>query len=62
MNEHLDSHEKAKQARIMLVDRMKKIRVQKDSDKPKNKQSKNNQVSKESHTGRTHGSHIDMCT
>eukprot|EP00972_Heterocapsa_arctica_P064394 9503468-Heterocapsa_arctica.AAC.1 len=59
MNDHLNTQEKAKQARMMLVDRRKNIRVQKDSDKPKNKHIKKNQVSKGNYTGRTHGSHMD---
>eukprot|EP00972_Heterocapsa_arctica_P042882 6322065-Heterocapsa_arctica.AAC.1 len=62
MNDHLDTHEKAKQARMMLVNRMKNIRVQKESDKPKNIHFKKKQVSKGNGAGRTHGSHVDMST
>ncbi len=63
INGNLDAHDKAKQARIMLVDRMKKIRVNKDIGKPRDKQSKKKKALKESHTGLTsHVSHTDLNT
>jgi hypothetical protein len=59
MNSQMDKQEKAKQARVMLMNRMKNIRVQKGLDKAKNKQIKKKQVAKGNSTGRTN-EHIDM--
>eukprot|EP00972_Heterocapsa_arctica_P012138 1780711-Heterocapsa_arctica.AAC.1 len=61
INGKLDAHDKAKQARIMLVYRMKKIKVNKDICKPRDKNSIMKKVLKESHTGQTsHVSHTDL--
>eukprot|EP00972_Heterocapsa_arctica_P091505 13498654-Heterocapsa_arctica.AAC.1 len=62
MDDHMDTQEKAKQARMFLVNRMKNIRVQKDSDKAKNVHLNKKQVPKGNCAGRAHGSHIDRST
>eukprot|EP00972_Heterocapsa_arctica_P031299 4608251-Heterocapsa_arctica.AAC.1 len=61
-NSQIDKQEKANQARVMLMNRMRNIRVQKDLEKPKHKNIDKKQVSNGNGTRRTHESHVDMCT